>query len=193
MLNLSYLENGKLETKNNNNNNNKKKQQQQQQASKAFNNKRRTTGGAQGVCYEILSLIYKMNIQQDEFQHDIKGQRHCNILQKHNYSNQGKGTDNRHETIIKRVGHRLYRKDAMATTRIISDTLRMNHSYVSHYTGILRMMDMIDYDTSARIYTIKPKGIEFIIVWEDVKRLFATATATATAASADAAADVDDI
>jgi hypothetical protein len=60
----------------------------------------------------------------------------------------------------------------MATTRHISDALSMNNSYVTHYSQILRKLDMIDYDASAHTYNIKPKGIEFIIIWEDVKRLF---------------------
>ena len=162
MLNLEYLQTGKLDVDINTTKTTNKTIQKRDAA-----RPRRT---AHAVAYDILTQIYKMNLAEQEFTKSIQGQRHCNVMQHHSHA--GKGSDDRHEIHIRSIKGKLYRNDTLATNRHLADTMNMSNDTLQYYLQTLRDLKMLTYDVHTKAHTITAKGIEYTIVWEDVKRLF---------------------
>lgn len=174
MLNLEYLQEGKIRAtkkKAEPYTNNKTLSLQEKEFYRTDidqqkkNNHRKHKRIIYAVCYDVLTETLNLQQAQDAFLREIEGKRMGHVANAHK---------NRTERKLINIDGQYYLQHNIGSCRQIWLRFEneMTYATVSNTLQLLKHMNMIEYDLKIKSYRVLPKGIEFMVIYEDLIKVF---------------------
>lgn len=168
MLNLEYLQEGKLD--NFKTINSSSSSSSDNKTSNSSRNKTRPKNYGKrslyATCYQILEKTLELQQARIQFVKENEDKRHCSIALQSKYA----GGDSVKPLV--NINGVYYNKQHLGSARNIREQTDLNYGTVANSLVIMCKLNLVEYDKSIRSYNVTSKGVEFMVTYEDLTKLF---------------------